>query len=348
MRKIISLVLLILLIIMAKVSSYAQDPQFSQFYASSMYINPAFAGSGHYARAHLHQRIQWPKLNSKYVTSLFAIDKYFENYDSGLGAYIFRDSQGQGQVSSTEVAAQYAYEVQLNKDFALSLGLQAGVVHRYIDYSQLHFSYQYDDEFGYDGSNNGINEPSRIYMDFASGFLLYNDKFWFGSSWHHMSMPNLSVLDNNAPLPMKFSFMSGFKIKLYHDEYLTFESHEKDISITPTVHFKMQGASSQLDVGFYGIYDHLLVGAWYRGIPVKRYNNSFSNNESVVLMGGWKIFRRMEIRYSYDFTISTLQPAGTGGAHEISLSVMLNRRNKKITKRLPCPSHHVIKSYDFY
>lgn len=349
MRKIVYLLVLISLVVLAKVSSHAQDAQFSQFYASSMYINPAFAGSGHYTRALVHERVQWPSLGAKYSTRLFALDKYFDEYDTGLGVYIYQDRQGANTLSSSEIAFQYAYKVQLSDAFALSLGLQAAGVYRYIDYSRLQFSYQYDDINGYDNSNNGLNEPSKIYADFGSGALLYNDNFWFGASWHHMSMPNLSVIGDRSPLPMKFSFMTGYKIKLTKGSMLTFESHEKDISISPTAHFKMQGASSQLDLGLYGIYDHLLFGTWYRGIPVKRYNNQFQNNESIVLMAGWKVFLRLEVRYSYDFTISTLRKSGTGGSHELSASVLLRKSfRRKPQKRLPCPSHHIIKSYDFY
>ncbi len=349
MRKVVYLLLLVLLVTLAKVSSYGQDPQFSQFYASSMYINPAFAGSGHYTRAHIHERVQWPGLGAKYTTHLIAMDKYFDEYQSGFGAYVFHDRQGGNTYSSSEIAFQYAYEVQLNDELALSMGIQAAGVHRYIDYSRLQFSYQYTDNDGFDGSSNGLDQPSKIYADFGSGFLLYSDDFWFGTSWHHMNMPNLAVLGDRAPLPMKLSFMTGYKIRLNKNTMLTFEDHEKDVSITPTAHFKMQGASSQLDLGVYGIYDHLLFGGWYRGIPIKKYNNQFQNHESIVLMAGWKIFLRMEIRYSYDFTISTLNKLGTGGAHEISASVLLRKSfRRKPQKRLPCPSHHIIKSYDFY
>ena len=41
----------------------AQDPQFSQFYAAPLYLNPAFAGSAQEARVGINYRNQWPQID---------------------------------------------------------------------------------------------------------------------------------------------------------------------------------------------------------------------------------------------------------------------------------------------
>src|SRR5688572_20399902 len=74
--------------------SQGQDIQFSQFYGSPLYLNPAFTGGAHNYRAILHQRLQWPGLEAKYSTSLFSADGYFNDYKSGLGLVFFKDTQG--------------------------------------------------------------------------------------------------------------------------------------------------------------------------------------------------------------------------------------------------------------
>lgn len=329
-------------------SSHAQDLQLSQFYAASTLINPAFAGSAHYMRLGVHERIQWPKLSSKYVTHLISLDQFVEQYNSGFGGYLLHDRQGHNTLSSSELALQYAYEVPINDHFALRLGLQGSAVYRYINYSDLRFSYQYSDEQGYDGSSNGLEERMKWHADFSTGVMLYSDHFWAGISVHHLNRPNLSILNDKAPLPMRYGLMLGYKIPLKQSSYSNFAGHEKDVSISPTLHYKRQGVSSQLDVGLYGVYDHLLFGSWYRGIPTQKYSNSLPNNESVVMMIGWKKYLNFEVRYSYDLTISKLAQEGSGGSHELSASFLIKSEPfKKHRKRLPCPSHHVIKSYDF-
>ena len=50
-----------------------QDPQFSQFYAAPLYLNPAFAGSTNQGRAGTNYRNQWPAVDANYTTlSAFA------------------------------------------------------------------------------------------------------------------------------------------------------------------------------------------------------------------------------------------------------------------------------------
>ena len=41
---------------------FAQDPQFSQFYANPIYTNPAFAGSSTVGRIVANARNQWPSI----------------------------------------------------------------------------------------------------------------------------------------------------------------------------------------------------------------------------------------------------------------------------------------------
>ncbi|MEP7168941.1 MAG: type IX secretion system membrane protein PorP/SprF, partial [Bacteroidota bacterium] len=46
----------------------AQDPAFTQFYASPIYLNPAFAGSSRCPRLSLNYRNQWPGFDKTYIT----------------------------------------------------------------------------------------------------------------------------------------------------------------------------------------------------------------------------------------------------------------------------------------
>jgi type IX secretion system PorP/SprF family membrane protein len=113
----------------------------------------------------------------------------------------------------------------------------------------------------------------------------------------------------------------------------------KEVSFTPTAHYKLQGRSDQVDLGLYGLYDHLILGVWYRGIPMlKRYRPGLLNNESMVGLLGWKV-KGLSASYSYDFTVSKLARARTGGSHELNITYVWGypKKKRKVMRRLPCP-----------
>ena len=61
----------IVLLVLICEGVYAQDPQFSQYYASPIYHNPAFAGGAHAPRLIANYRNQWSSLGSILLRQLF-------------------------------------------------------------------------------------------------------------------------------------------------------------------------------------------------------------------------------------------------------------------------------------
>lgn len=246
-------------------------------------------------------------------------------------------------------ALQYAYELHINKDYAIRMGLQGEFVRRTTDYSVHTFPSQYDEnnqDFTGTAPTFGSGSENRTYLDLGSGLLFYSDNLWIGATAHHLNTPNQSFLGGDASLPLKTAFTAGYRFSIKKDGDLIFRDHPTDYVIMPTVHYKSQGKNDQFDLGVYGIYDHLLFGFWYRGIPIKKLEN-IQNNESIVLMFGWELKQLFDIRYSYDFTVSTLsQPTvRSGGSHELNIAVLLHKAFKNNSsqkmKRLPCPDHHI-------
>jgi type IX secretion system PorP/SprF family membrane protein len=122
---------------------WAQDPQFSQFYAAPMYLNPAFAGSALAPRVTVNYRNQWPAVTN-YVTSMVSVDHYFERYNSGVGLILQNDNQGQGRIRSTDIGLQYSYQLKLTEETFLRLGVQGSYVNRSINWFGLTFGDQYN------------------------------------------------------------------------------------------------------------------------------------------------------------------------------------------------------------
>ncbi len=97
----------------------------------------------------------------------------------------------------------------------------------------------------------------------------------------------------------------------------------------------MQDTYTQLDLGLYWYQMPLVIGIWYRGIPVFK---ELSSNDALAFLLGFKI-DQFSIGYSYDLTISKLV-GFTGGTHEISTNYMFNQGITQREKRkiIPCPS----------
>ncbi len=322
------------------VFSYAQDIQFTQFYQVGLYQNPAFAGGIHRTRVSTHQRMQWPSLESKYLTSYVSLDGYNKKYNSGFGGYILYDQQGQSSISSTQLAAQYAYELHLTNRIALRMGLQLGWSFQNVDYSVLTFPSQFD-ETGIVNAAPSFNKSLVNFVDASSGFILYTPEFWLGFTAHHMNTPNLSFLNDVSKLPVKFAYTGGYKIMIKKYATGLAITDNREVSITPTFQYKHQGKSDQFDFGTYFLYHKYIAGFWYRGIPFKVLSKEFHNNESAVFLLGMK-FNSINVTYSYDWTVSTLAIARSGGSHELNLTYVFGQPKikKNPSKRMPCPNFY--------
>ncbi|HRX01396.1 MAG TPA: type IX secretion system membrane protein PorP/SprF, partial [Cyclobacteriaceae bacterium] len=82
------------------------------------------------------------------------------------------------------------------------------------------------------------------------------------------------------------------------------------------------------------------IGLWYRGIPIKQNVVDNMSRDAVVVILGFQ-FEKIEMGYSYDFTVSELG-AISGGTHEVSLQYKLDiqtqTRSKKKQRYIPCPT----------
>lgn len=318
--------------------SDAQDYQFSQFYANVLYLNPAFAGSAHKNRVVLHQRLQWPALDARYTTSVASYDRYFAKANSGVGVLVTRDVQGGTNISSTDINFQYAYELSISQKYSFRAGLQAGYVSRNINYSALTFPDQYNVN-GF--TNSGTLEPygseKKNYLDLSSGGIFYSQKLWVSLAYAHMNTPNQSFYGDESPLPVKISLTGGYRFLLNKHTFANELSNKKKNYLIPTFHYKSQGKSDQLDLGVYALLGDIMLGTWYRGIPIKNYSK-IVNNESMVVLIGYK-YKQLSLGYSYDFTVSKLTTAKTGGAHEFNLTFLFGdpKQKKKPMRKIPCP-----------
>lgn len=340
MYKTLSFLLLLCLFITSG-KLHAQDPQFSQYYAAPLYLNPAFAGSTELSRVGLNFRSQWPSLQANFTTASVYFDHYFEDYNSGLGVMVMGDQQGLSGLQSVSAGVQYSYQLRITQSLAFRPGAQIAFYNRSINYSRLVFGDQLDDTgIITDVTGEQLNgAPGKSFVDLSLGGVLYNSNFYFGYAVSHINEPNQSLTGDVHRLQMKSSFHAGYRF-LLPTGFRQFGSNAQgqERSITPTAQYRRQGNFDQLDAGVYLTYEPVVFGAWYRGIPVRQLEN-FPNSESIVLLAGF-IMGDLNLGYSFDYTISGLGMQ-SGGAHEISLAYHFSLRDPRKPPRsmmkLPCP-----------
>jgi len=322
----------------------AQDIQFSQYYNVTPYINPAFVGSTPVLRAIINARWQWLGQDARYNSYYFSTDYNWHKYNSGIGLYFVSDNQAKNTISANELALQYVYFVNISKKITLRLGLQSSYNDRTVDVQRLTFPNQFTGR----GFDQTITNPDQAnatkgrYLDFASGAFLYSQRFWIGYAPYHLNRPNRSLLGETERLNMRHECIVGYKfpIKLHGNKPSAIGVYDDAMAVTPTIHYKFQGKSDQLDLGLFLSYYQLLFGLWYRGLPlIKDYEKDKTNNESFVFSLGVKL-DQMTISYSYDLVISK-QNRYNYGAHEININLYWPKRSKVKQndkyKPIPCP-----------
>jgi type IX secretion system PorP/SprF family membrane protein len=311
-----------------------QDMHFTQFYSSSLYLNPAFTGADVCSRFSATYRNQWPGVSKAYKTYLASYDHYITKYNLGIGLLFGSDVAGTGQLKTTIVNPLFAYEAVLTKKLVMRLGVQPGLGIRSINFNNLIFG----DQIARGGGVATMETPtqSKAYFDIGAGALLYSKKFWVGTSFYHLNKPNESLMGEAeiSNLPVKYSVHGGYKYALNPDE----KEETKQTSVSAALNYRGQAEFDQLDIGFYYTRYVFNIGLWYRGIPgLKAYKPGYGNSDAVAIVVGVRT-DRMNIGYSYDATISKLTNK-TAGAHEITVAYQLCKLNKKKKKRLlvPCP-----------
>jgi type IX secretion system PorP/SprF family membrane protein len=348
----VSLTLATLLLFVINVSIVAQDPLYSQYYAAPMYLNPALTGSSNTPRFTLNYRNQWPGLSANYVTTSFAADNYIEKYNSGIGLLFTSDNQYK-DLSTATAGLLYSYNQKITETISARYGLGASYNSRGI--GARWDSFTFGDQLDANGNviqpstdpilNNG--NPKINYLDFSTGTVVYNDNFWAGVGVKHLNRPKYGFIDNTAPpvrLPMLISVHGGYKFFLPNGaiDYGLGDDIDKEKSVSPSFLYERRGPYQHFDLGCYFTYAPLIMGAWYRGLPLFGQDKSgATRNVAGVFMVGYRQ-DNLTFGYSYD-TNFLAKLTNTGGAHEISISYQLaldkskRTMRRKKAKEIPCP-----------
>lgn len=307
----------------------AQDPIFSQFYATPMVLNPAFAGNTLAPRLAVNYRKQWGAIPDAYDTYGVTFSQFMPGLNSGIGLLVVADDAGDNLYKTNKFGANFAYRVQVNRSFNIKIGVEAGFRSLNLDWDRFQFFDQLDAITGpvdAAGNPNPTNElrpdlVSKTYFDVGAGILAYGPVFYGGFSIKHLTTPNeglLGINDQlNEGLSQRLSLHGGAQFTLRKAN-----NRRGATYISPNLMVIKQGDQGQINGGAYYSMGALFFGGWYR--------HAFGNSDAVIALVGFQ-YDYFKIGYSYDVTVSKLENNRSGGSHEIS--IILNFDESELVKQ---------------
>jgi type IX secretion system PorP/SprF family membrane protein len=323
MIKKLRFILILGFLILRGSSLFAQDPVFSQFFASPLQLNPAFAGNAYAPFIALNYRMQYPSFNGSgaaYSTFAASYDQHLSGLNSGIGISIMADDAGQGIYKKIYTNIDYSYKVSINDNLTTRLGVEVGFIQSNLDWSKLIFP----DQIGADGPNNPDGSPrpsgeiplaenSRTIFDMSMGAVIYGSGFHAGFTAKHLATPNEGFINANQNLriglPTRWTIHGGYEIVLKKATRYSPANY-----ITPLLMHVRQGDFNQTVVGASGGFGYITAGVLYR--------HSGPSPESIITMIGFKQ-DYFKIGYSYDYSVGSLF-GRTSGSHEVSITINLD------------------------
>lgn len=335
MKKLIST--LLVAVLMAGVA-VAQDPNFSQFFASPLTLNPALTGKfdGTF-RVAGNFRNQWPTINNAFVTRTASIDfnilkNRLSDIDKlGVGILGVTDRAGDGVLVTNYAGLSLAFHKGLDEDgfHQIGAGFQGSYINKRLDISKVDF----EDEltpFGFTGVTSEIFTNKQIsvgYFDMNAG-ILYNgstngyNNFYIGASMYHINRPKESFRGGEYLLAARTTIQAGGRIPVgsYHAVHFA-ANHSMQAKAHNTV---VGGAFSYNVNNSEENPTNFFLGAWYR------------LNDAAIPYVGLE-FAGIHIGVSYDANTSSLKPASNArGGMELSL-IYIKKPGDPDAKKLNCP-----------
>jgi type IX secretion system PorP/SprF family membrane protein len=320
----------------------AQDPHFTQFYASPLTLNPAMTGafSGKY-RVGTILRDQWRGVLDEPLRT-FALHGDFRftpkrqsiHKDAvGVGILFLNDRVSTFNFNTTQIAFSTAYHKSLNTDNTqyLSAGIQAGLTQRNVNYNALDFSDEFDGQTGYVlGTGEDLPPNNFSYGDFNVG-LNYSAEIgresavFAGLAVHHFHSPKVSFYESDSTgsrLFRKYSASVASDIFIREGLYVS----PRILIASQGDHLETNlGANVKMKMGEYGGYAFHL-GTWAR--PVR--NSNGFGLDAAVLLAGFEI-NNVLLGLSYDINLRSATVFRQGqGAFEISVAYLGEYDNEEV------------------
>ncbi len=316
-------------------SIWAQDPQFSQFYATPLYTNPAMAGAASdinfgvsYNRSKLNLETPRELMQFSSIVPVFKSTGSEASQIGGIGATVYQDKLDIWKELGIYVAAAYNIPLNFDKSEVVIFSLQGGYIQKSVDESKLRLGSQYSPFVGFDPSQAAnttldtdrtsfpvINAGVMYHFNPQRNFLIYTGSAFGGLSVSNINRPDESFLsDGSNKVPLILKGHAGVEF------YLT-----SKLKWSPQLLVLYRNPSFQFNAGTYFSYAlggdgigsrtfEAILGLWYRWQDAAIFSVGF--NTASFTLG-----------FSYDFNQSSITQDfnDPGAAFEISLQYRILR-----------------------
>jgi type IX secretion system PorP/SprF family membrane protein len=337
-------------LIFINIAVFAQDRNFTQFYASPLTFNPALTGAVEgRTRVILNYRNQWQSISPEpFTTTGISFDMNFNPYKKqmtpdkiGVGMSFFSDQVGSGEFSTNQLDFNGAFHKSLNNQGThyLSGGFQFGIHQKTLAYNDLTFEDQFDGSTGYIlATGEDLPANSFTFADLGAGIqwsLAPKDRMlvYAGASFFHLTQPDVSFyqdvegVDISSRLYTRMTGHFGLQIPVGGKS-----------SLQPRITATLQGPHTEVNAGAnlsFSLSDYndtnLILGSWFR--PVIGADDNL-NLDAIVALVGFQL-SGFQVGVSYDINVSPLANATGGrGAFELSLMYVGSYENESII----CPT----------
>ena len=289
------------MILLSPISMLGQtDIQMSQHMLNRTTYNPASTGASRYINIYGHWRDQWQGFGSYAPQTIFlTAHSYFNELKSGFGIVAVKDKLGFERNMLFKVA--YAYHVHLTSNSYISLGLNGGVLNRYVDWTKA--------RPGEDGGSTIPTEPTNKWTaDFDFGLEYNMERLTVGASVTHLNHTADEATYNN----MGHHFYGYLKYKFP----ISF-----DFELVPALCAQNSKNSTHLEASALLYYrNSAWIGAGFRA------DEKFEA-ESLVGIVGFDLMNKFRLSYSFDYNLGKLKEddVRTNNTHEVMLGIRLSR-----------------------
>lgn len=334
------LILSVIVLLGMSVILKAQDPHFSQFYASPLNFNPALAGTvdGTF-RINTIYRDQWTSALQDPLTTFslgadiklpVQIGKLSKRPDQlGLGITFNADQVGTVDLNTTAVNLMASYHKSLDqrKDRYLGAGFVIGINQKNINYEDLVFQDQFNTLDAFDlptsenfPSNNFGFVDMGVGLNYSSE--LSNGKINTGLSFYHFHRPNISFYSEETCPSCVVETENRLKPRFVGYLSLITELNT-NLSISPRILIQQQGEYKEATLGTNFIFKMnyetgfaLHLGSWLRTVD----NVDGFGLESIIFMVGLER-KNIILGFSYDHNLPDLVNTRVGlNAFEFSIT----------------------------
>ena len=328
-------------------TTMAQDPEFSQFFASPLTLNPALTGKFNGSvRLAGNYRNQWPQINNAFITSTISVDgnilaNKIANGDAfGLGLMTMTDRTANGILTSNYVAISASYQKALDENGwnQIGIGFQGSYANKRLDGTRLNFEDQLDQQGGWTLPSSEVISGHQVnlsYFDLNLGILYNgstdgNNNYYLGASAYHVLQPTESFTGNALyTLHPRFIIHGGYSFPLSPMNNNSF------IHLSGLYSRQANAVNAMLG----GAWSYNLNSEEPAGAPINLYLGMwarFSNLTDAIIPYVGLDIGSFTMGMTYDVNVSSLKPASQGqGGFEVS--VIYIKKPSDGRKTIPCP-----------